>query len=109
MLTEFQIKVTLENYQRGLRLSWAAREQLIKHGHADRLDEIARTGLDPEDLMIRNQEVTLIASQERKEKLQLRKMVYNAVCQNGPSTGQPMSQEQYYETMGWVGDSSNDA
>jgi hypothetical protein len=107
MLTEFQIKVTLENYQRGLRMSSAAREQLIKHGHADRLDEIARTGLDPEDLMIRNQEVVLIASQERKEKLQLRKMYHHLATQNCPSTGQPMSKEEFYDKMGWIGDSPN--
>jgi hypothetical protein len=107
MLTEFQIKTTLENHQRGLRLAAAAVEQLIKHGHADRLDEIFRTGLEPEDLMLRNQELALIASQERKEKLQLQKMYYQVATHNGPSTGQPMSKEEFYEKMGWKGASSN--
>ena len=101
MLTEFQIKVTLENYQRGLRLSSAAVEQLVKHGHADRLDEIARTGLEPEDILLRNQELALRLSIAEKKICALQKMQYVLATQNAPSTGQPMSQEQYYEIMGW--------
>jgi hypothetical protein len=102
MLTEFQQNVAIENYKRWLRFAVRAWEEIVKHGHADLLDKVFRARLDPEDIAIKYQEVIVKNLSHEKHINQLQKMYYHLATQNCPSTGQPMSKEEFYDKMGWI-------
>lgn len=104
----FSKTTALDIYYNLRRQLAIVRMWLIEHGYQAALEEVEKTGNYPEDIIIRNQELILKNQDLEKENAGLKKLVYSLSTQNQPSTGQPMTEQKFYETMGWTERTANE-
>lgn len=104
----FSKSTALDIYYNLRRQLAIVRMWLLEHGYQAALEEVEKTGNYPEDIIIRNQELILKNQDLEKENAKLKKLVYSVSTQNQPSTGQPMTEQKFYETMGWTERTANE-
>lgn len=96
----FQKKIALEAYSSYIENADSTRKWLLQNGYQKEIAAIEFT--DSENDIQRILEIRNLT----KQLTSVRKLLYTVSSQNQPSTGQPMSEEQFYRVMGW--ESSND-
>lgn len=100
--TQFQKTMALQAYKSWLEQAAHTRKWLLQNGFKADLEAIETTGTDAEDLLIKNQELILEIHDLQRHLASVRKLCYTTATQNQPSTGQPMTEQTFYEIMGWT-------